>query len=141
MRLRKLARANGERAAGHVRGSLHGVPVLIKDNIETADRLPDDRRLSRAEKQDSERDAPVVAALRAAGAIVLGKTNLSEWANYRSTHSTSGWSAVGGVTTIRTCSIAARAARAREAAQVSRQASAPGRWARKPTAQSPVPQA
>jgi amidase len=87
-----------ERARGHVRGPLHGIPILIKDNIESADPLPTTAGSLALANNLTQRDAPVVARLRAAGAIVLGKTNLSEWANIRSTHATSGWSAVGGLT-------------------------------------------
>jgi amidase len=87
-----------ERRAGHIRGPLHGVAVLVKDNIETADPIPTTAGSLALAKNYARRDAPVVAALRSAGAIILGKTNLSEWANYRSTHATSGWSAVGGLT-------------------------------------------
>jgi amidase len=86
-----------ERREHRVRGPLHGIPLLIKDNIETRDHIPTTAgSLALAANYASE-DAPVIAALRAAGAVVLGKTNLSEWANFRSNHSTSGWSAVGGL--------------------------------------------
>ncbi|MDB5368170.1 MAG: amidase [Rhodospirillales bacterium] len=87
-----------ERKAGKLRGPLHGIPLLIKDNIESKDRLPTTAGSLALKDNLTGRDAPVVARLREAGAIVLGKTNLSEWANIRSTHSTSGWSAVGGLT-------------------------------------------
>jgi amidase len=87
-----------ERAAGHVRGPLHGIPLLIKDNIETADPLPTTAGSLALAANRGGRDAPLVARLRAAGAVILGKTNLSEWANIRSTSSVSGWSAVGGQT-------------------------------------------
>ena len=87
-----------ERAAGHVRGPLHGIPLLIKDNIETADPLPTTAGSLALANNRGGRDAPLVARLRAAGAVILGKTNLSEWANIRSTSSVSGWSAVGGQT-------------------------------------------
>ncbi|WP_018680955.1 amidase [Actinokineospora enzanensis] len=83
--------------AGHARGPLDGIPVLFKDNIDT--RGLDTTAGSRALAGDPPTaDATLVARLRAAGAIVLGKTNLSEWANFRSTHSSSGWSGVGGQT-------------------------------------------
>ena len=96
---RAQARAlDKERAAGHVRGPLHGIPLLIKDNIETADPLPTTAGSLALAGNRSGRDAPLVARLRAAGAVILGKTNLSEWANIRSTSSVSGWSAVGGQT-------------------------------------------
>jgi len=85
-----------ERKSGRVRGPLHGIPVLIKDNIDTADRMTTTAgSLAMAGSMPS-RDAFIAAKLRAAGAILLGKANLSEWANFRSTHSTSGWSGRGG---------------------------------------------
>ncbi|MES1199400.1 MAG: amidase [Pseudomonadota bacterium] len=87
-----------ERKAGHVRGPLHGIPILVKDNIETADNMPTTAGSLALAQNATHRDAPVIARLRAAGAIILGKTNLSEWANIRSSASTSGWSAVGGLT-------------------------------------------
>lgn len=93
----KDARAlDAERRAGHVRGPLHGVPILIKDNIETLG-MPTTAGSLALARNDNGRDAPVVAALRAAGAVILGKTNLSEWANIRSSRSMSGWSAIGGL--------------------------------------------
>ncbi len=96
---RAQARAlDRERAAGHSRGPLHGIPLLVKDNIETADPLPTTAGSFALAANRGGRDAPLVARLRAAGAVILGKTNLSEWANIRSTSSVSGWSAVGGQT-------------------------------------------
>ena len=89
---------DAERKAGHVRGPLHGIPILVKDNIETLDPMPTTAGSLALADNVTHRDAPVVARLRAAGAIILGKTNLSEWANIRSTHSISGWSAIGGWT-------------------------------------------
>ncbi len=88
---------DAEHRAGRVRGPLHGVPVLIKDNIETADPIPTTAGSLALAANITGRDAPVVARLRAAGAVILGKTNLSEWANIRSDRSVSGWSAVGGL--------------------------------------------
>jgi amidase len=88
---------DAERKAGHIRGPLHGIPVLIKDNMETADPIATTAGSLALKDNISGRDSPSVARLRAAGAIILGKTNLSEWANIRSNHSTSGWSAVGGL--------------------------------------------
>jgi amidase len=85
-----------ERKAGHIRGPLHGVPILLKDNIETADQPTTAGSLALLHN-DTHRDSPVAARLKAAGAVILGKTNLSEWANFRSTRSISGWSAVGGL--------------------------------------------
>jgi amidase len=86
-----------ERAAGRSRGPLHGVPVLLKDNIESRE-LPTTAGSLALAGNMTGRDAPMAARLREAGAILLGKTNLSEWANFRSTRSISGWSAVGGIT-------------------------------------------
>ena len=81
------------------RGPLHGVPILIKDNIDTADRMQTTAgSLALTGAPAPERDAALVARLRVAGAVILGKTNLSEWANIRSSRSTSGWSARGGQT-------------------------------------------
>ena len=87
-----------ERQQKGPRGPLHGVPVILKDNIDTADRMTTTAGSLALEGSRPARDAFVVERLRAAGAIILGKTNLSEWANFRSTHSTSGWSARGGQT-------------------------------------------
>ena len=87
-----------ERRLQGPRGPLHGVPILIKDNIETADRMMTTAGCLALEGWYAPRDAPLVARLRAAGAVILGKSNLSEWANFRSTHSVSGWSARGGQT-------------------------------------------
>ena len=84
--------------ASTLRGPLAGQPVLIKDNIESAGPLPTTAGSLALANNVTNRDAPLVSRLRAAGAIILGKTNLSEWANIRSTHSISGWSAVGGQT-------------------------------------------
>lgn len=79
------------------RGPLHGIPVLVKDNIEVAG-LPSTAGATSLAGRPARSDAPLVARLREAGAVVLGTTNLSEWANIRSARSTSGWSAVGGLT-------------------------------------------
>ncbi len=89
---------DAERAAGQVRGPLHGIPILIKDNIEAAGPVPTTAGSLALADNVTDRDAPMIARLKAAGAIILGKTNLSEWANIRSGRSTSGWSAVGGLT-------------------------------------------
>ncbi|HEX8721777.1 MAG TPA: amidase [Pyrinomonadaceae bacterium] len=87
-----------ERKAGRVRGPLHGVPVLIKDNIDTADKMQTTAGSLALVGARPRRDAFIVERLRAAGCVVVGKTNLSEWANFRSTHSSSGWSGRGGQT-------------------------------------------
>jgi len=87
---------DAERAAGNVRGPLHGVPILLKDNIATADRNTTTAGSLALEGSISQRDAFVAARLRRAGAVLLGKANLSEWANFRSNRSSSGWSARGG---------------------------------------------
>lgn len=91
-------RLDAERKAGRVRGPLHGIPVLIKDNIDTADRMKTSAGSLALADSVAPQDAPLVKRLRDAGAVILGKTNLSEWANFRSTHSTSGWSGRGGQT-------------------------------------------
>jgi amidase len=87
-----------ERAAKKVRGPLHGIPVLLKDNIATADKMSTSAGSLALAGVRATRDAHVAAQLRAAGAVIIGKTNLSEWANMRSTHSVSGWSGRGGLT-------------------------------------------
>ncbi|MGH2568762.1 MAG: amidase family protein, partial [Bacteroidota bacterium] len=87
-----------ERTAKGPRSPLHGIPVLLKDNIDTADRMHTTAGSLALLGAKPPKDAFVVQRLRAAGAIILGKTNLSEWANFRSTHSTSGWSGRGGQT-------------------------------------------
>ncbi|MGC8780872.1 MAG: amidase family protein, partial [Anaerolineae bacterium] len=89
---------DAERAAHGPRGPLHGIPILIKDNIDTHDKMQTTAGSLALAGSIAPRDADVVARLRAAGAVILGKTNLSEWANFRSTHSTSGWSSRGGQT-------------------------------------------
>lgn len=91
-------RLYGERQAGKLRGPLHGIPVLVKDNIEVAGPLPTTAGSLALKDNVTGRDAPIIARLREAGAVIIGKTNLSEWANIRSSDSTSGWSAVGGLT-------------------------------------------
>jgi amidase len=88
---------DAERRTKGIRGPLHGIPVLIKDNLDTADRMATTAGSLALEGSIASRDAFVVERLRAAGAVILGKTNLSEWANFRSTKSTSGWSARGGL--------------------------------------------
>jgi amidase len=87
-----------ERQAGKVRGPLHGIPVLIKDNIDTADRMQTTAGSLALLGSRPTRDSFVAQKLREAGAVILGKTNLSEWANIRSAHSTSGWSGRGAQT-------------------------------------------
>jgi len=87
-----------ERKSGKTRGLLHGIPVLIKDNINTADGMMTTAGSLALEGNIAAQDSFVAAKLRAAGAVILGKTNLSEWANFRSTRSSSGWSSRGGQT-------------------------------------------
>jgi amidase len=87
-----------ERRQGKVRGPLHGIPILVKDNIATGDRMATTAGSLALKGVRAKHDAFVVERLRAAGAVILGKTNLSEWANIRSTRSTSGWSSLGGLT-------------------------------------------
>ncbi|HZP49115.1 MAG TPA: amidase [Vicinamibacterales bacterium] len=96
--LRIADELDAERKARGPRGPLHGIPVLIKDNIATADRMQTTAGSAALEGSRPPKDAFLVQRLRAAGAVILGKTNLSEWANFRSTHSTSGWSGRGGLT-------------------------------------------
>jgi amidase len=88
---------DAERKAGKVRGPLHGLPVLVKDNIDVAGMVNSAGSLALVDHRPRQ-DAFLAARLRAAGAVILGKTNLSEWANFRSTRSTSGWSSRGGQT-------------------------------------------
>ena len=85
-----------QRKDGRTRGPLHGIPILLKDNIDTADRMHTTAGSLALLGAFARRDAGVAEKLRAAGAILLGKTNMSEWANFRSSHSSSGWSARGG---------------------------------------------
>jgi amidase len=87
---------DAERKAKGPRGPLHGIPILVKDNIATADRMQTTAGSLALVGAAVPRDAFIAARLRAAGAVLLGKTNLSEWANFRSTHSASGWSGRGG---------------------------------------------
>jgi len=82
---------------GKLRGPLHGIPILVKDNIET-ETMPTTAGSLALKDNFTHRDAPIIAKLKRAGAIILGKTNLSEWANMRSERSSSGWSAIGGQT-------------------------------------------
>ncbi len=94
-----LAReADRERRHGRTRGPLHGIPILLKDNIDTRDRMQTTAGSLALVGSTPRRDATLVQRLRGAGAVLLGKTNLSEWANFRSTRSTSGWSGRGGLT-------------------------------------------
>ena len=86
------------RASGKPLGPLHGIPILIKDNIATLDKMQTTAGSLALVGAKVKADAPIVTALRKAGAVILGKTNLSEWANMRSTHSSSGWSGRGGQT-------------------------------------------
>lgn len=87
-----------ERKFGKVRGPLHGIPILIKDNIDTADKMMTTAGSLALVGSKPPKDSTVAQKLREAGAVILGKTNLSEWANIRSSHSTSGWSGRGGLT-------------------------------------------
>jgi amidase len=96
--LQIAAQLDAERARSGARSPMHGIPVLLKDNIDTADRmLTTAGSLALVDSRPAQ-DAFLVTKLRAAGAVILGKTNLSEWANFRSTRSTSGWSGRGGLT-------------------------------------------
>ncbi|MFW5656515.1 MAG: amidase [Bacteroidota bacterium] len=87
-----------ERLEGKIRGPLHGIPLMLKDNIDTGDKMMTTAGSLALEGHYAAQDAPLVRQLRNAGALILGKTNLSEWANFRSTRSSSGWSGRGGQT-------------------------------------------
>ena len=89
---------DNERAAGKIRGPLHGIPVLIKDNINTKDNMPTTAGSLALADNFATKDAFIINQLREAGAVILGKANLSEWANFRSTRATSAWSSKGGQT-------------------------------------------
>jgi amidase len=89
---------DAERKAGHVRGPMHGIPVMLKGNIDTGDRMQTNAGSLALTGKPAPRDSTVAANLRTAGAVILGKTNLSEWANFRGFNSTSGWSGAGGLT-------------------------------------------
>ena len=89
-------RLDEERREGQVRGPLHGIPVVLKDNIDTADRMTTTAGSLALEGSIAVGDSQVAARLREAGAVLLAKANLSEWANFRSTRSSSGWSGRGG---------------------------------------------
>ena len=92
------AELDRERKAGKTRGLLHGIPILLKDNVATADKMQTTAGSVALLGAQAPRDAFVARRLRDAGAVILGKTNLSEWANFRSSRSTSGWSSRGGLT-------------------------------------------
>ena len=96
--LEQAEKLDHERTRSGSRGPLHGIPILLKDNIDTADRMATSAGSLAFKGTFAKRDAFLVQRLRDAGAILLGKTNLSEWANFRSTHSISGWSSRGGQT-------------------------------------------
>jgi len=87
-----------ELAEGKKRGPLHGIPVLLKDNVNTGDKMPCTAGAIPMKNSIPQKDSPIAAQLRAAGAVILGKTNLSEWANFHSDYSSSGWSGLGGQT-------------------------------------------
>ena len=89
---------DAERKAGKIRGALHGIPILIKDNIDTADKMMTTAGSLALVGHKASKDAFIVKKLRDAGAVILGKTNLTEWANFRSSQSCSGWSSRGGQT-------------------------------------------
>ncbi len=89
---------DAERKVGKIRSSLHGIPVLIKDNIDTADKMQTTAGALALSGNIAKKDAFIIGKLREAGAVLLGKTNLSEWANFRSSSSSSGWSSRGGQT-------------------------------------------
>jgi amidase len=94
--LAQAAASDARRSAGQALGPIDGIPVLLKDNIESADPMPTTAGSLALKDNITGRDSPLVAGLRDHGAIILGKTNLSQWANFRSNQSLSGWSSVGG---------------------------------------------
>ena len=94
--LEEARSSDAARKAGQPMGPLAGVPVLLKDNIESKDQIATTAGALALKDNVTGRDSPLVAGLRGSGAIILGKTNLSQWANFRSEHSMSGWSALGG---------------------------------------------
>ena len=96
--LKIAAELDKERATGKIRGPLHGIPILIKDNIDTADKMQTTAGSIALEGNIAKTDSFLVRQLRKAGVVILGKTNMSEWANFRSTRSSSGWSSRGGQT-------------------------------------------
>ena len=96
--LKIAAELDAEMKTGSWRGPLHGIPVLLKDNINTGDNMPCTAGARPMRNSYPERDSPLAAQLRKAGAVILGKANLSEWANFHSSFSSSGWSGLGGQT-------------------------------------------
>ena len=128
-----------ERRAGKVRGSLHGIPMLIKDNIDTGDKMMTTAGSLSLVGAPALKDAFLVKRLREAGAVILGKTNLSEWANFRSTNSTSDGADAAARPRILTRSIATLAGRVPGQAARSPGTSRPAVLARKPTARLSAP--
>ena len=128
-----------ERAQGQVRGPLHGIPVLIKDNIDTADRMTTTAGSLALEGWIPPRDAFLVSRLRAAGVVLLGKANLSEWANFRSTRSLSGWSSRGGQTRNPYALDRSPCGSSSGSAVAVAADCAPRRWARRPMGRSSAP--
>ena len=96
--LKLAANADNDRRHGHVHGPLHGIPILLKDNIDTGDKMQTSAGSFALVGKPAPQDSTIAANLRAGGAVILGKTNLSEWANFRSFESISGWSGRGGQT-------------------------------------------
>ena len=96
--LETAQQSDHDRTKGLVRGPLHGIPIMIKDNLDTGDSMPTTAGSLALKDHYQSNDADVVRNLRDAGVVLLGKTNLSEWANFRSTRSSSGWSSLGGQT-------------------------------------------
>ena len=94
--LELAAQLDAERAAGEVRSAIHGLPIMVKDNFDTADQMTTTAGSLALEGHIAQADAFVIKKLREAGAVLLGKTNMSEWANFRSGKSSSGWSSRGG---------------------------------------------
>ncbi len=137
---RAIARARDkERKAGNVRGPLHGIPILLKDNIDTGDKMMTTAGSYALVGSPAPQDSTVAARLRAAGAVILGKANLSEWANFRGFGSSSGWSGVAARCGTLMCSTETLADRAPGRPPRCPPISSPPPWARRPTVRSSVP--
>ena len=94
--LKVASELESERASGKARGPLHGIPVILKDNIDTVDMMPTTAGATVLRGSYARTDSWVARKLRQAGAVILAKANMSEWANFRASYSSSGWSGVGG---------------------------------------------
>jgi amidase len=138
--LETAAALDAERRQGKVRGPLHGVPILVKDNFATRDKMETTAGSLALLGAEVPRDAFVIRQLRRAGAVILGKTNLSEWANFRSTQSSSGWSGrAGQCASAPMCWTTTRAAPAPGRGRHRRPTCAREPWGPRPTGRSSAP--